>query len=272
MCSRIHQYRGENTDMAAIRNFLVRGALILALLMPIYFATAALATRLQLVDWRLGFVGLTLGGGLILVVVTVLAALVGLILSFVVKPREGWRGALVALLIPVVVVGGLLGAALSHDGATAGIHDIVTDPAAPLVLSARVMQARAAVPGVNPVEADPRTGRNGEGRSVRDIQRAVYPDIRPIELAKPSPEAFTQALAAARSLGWNVEYSDDATGRIEATVQSFWYGFIDDIAIQVAPIEAGARIDLRSVSRVGEYDVGANAARIRKFRDAITAG
>jgi fatty-acyl-CoA synthase len=258
--------------VVAVKNFLVRGALVLALLMPVYFVGAALATRFDLIDWRLGFLGLTLVGGLILVLVTILAAVVGLILSLVVKPRQGWRSALIALAIPIVGVGGVVGMTLSRAGATARIHDIVTDPAAPLGLSARVMQARAGVSGVNPVEADPRLGRDGSGQSVRDVQRAVYPDIRPIDLDKQPSEAFELALATARSLGWNVEYSDATTGRIEATVRTFWYGFTDDVAIQVAPGEQGARIDLRSISRVGEGDAGANAARIRDFRDSIATG
>lgn len=263
---------GATIDMAALRNFLVRGALAVALLLPIYFLLAALATRFGLVDWRVGFVTLTLGGGLIMVLVTVVAALVGLVLALTVKPRQGWQRALIALAIPVVGVGAVLGMTLGRSGATALIHDIVTDPAAPLVLSPRVMADRARVPGVNPVEVDPRLGRDGSGGSVREVQRTVYPDIRPILLGKPAPAAFEQALATARSLGWSVEYSDAASGRIEATVQSFWYGFIDDIAVQVAPAAAGARIDLRSISRVGEGDIGANAARIRAFREALSAG
>jgi fatty-acyl-CoA synthase len=258
--------------MVALRNFLVRGALLLALLMPIYFAGAALATRSDLIDWRLGFGVLTLVGGFFLVVVIVLMALVGLILCFVVKPRQYLGRALVALAIPIVGIGGVLGSMLSNDGAISGIHDIVTDSAAPLTFSARVMTARAAVPRVNAVEANPRVGRDGSGPLVRDIQRTVYPDIRPIVLGKQQPEAFAQALATARGLGWNVEYSDATTGRIEATVRTFWFGFTDDIAVQVMPVQQGSRIDLRSVSRVGDVDAGANAARIRKFRDAITSG
>jgi fatty-acyl-CoA synthase len=256
---------------AGVKNFLVRGALVLALLLPIYFVGAAMATRFGLINWQLGFVALTLGGGAILVLLTVLAGIVGLILSLIVKPRQGWRRALIALAIPIVGVGGVMGLMFSRGGATALIHDIVTDPAAPLTFSARVMQARAAVPGVNPVEANPRVGRGSE-QYVRDVQRTTYPDIRPIELGKPASEAFEQALATARRLGWNVEYSDPATGRIEATVRTFWYGFTDDVAIQVAPADPGARIDLRSISRVGGGDAGANAARIRDFREAITSG
>lgn len=257
--------------MAKVRNFLVRAALMLALFLPVYFVMVAMATRFGVIDWRLGFITLTLLGGIAFVLVTVLLALVGLILSLIVKPRQGWRSALIALAIPIVGVGGVMGLTLSGSGAGAPIHDIVTDPSAPLEFSAHVMEARARVLGVNPVETNPHVGQNGDGSLVRDIQRAAYPDIAPIELATPAPEAFERALATARSLGWNVGYSDAATGRIEATARTFWYGFTDDIAIKVTSTEQGARINLRSISRVGGGDAGANAGRIRAFRDDINA-
>ncbi|HSA90522.1 MAG TPA: DUF1499 domain-containing protein [Burkholderiales bacterium] len=41
------------------------------------------------------------------------------------------------------------------------------------------------------------------------------------------------------------------------------------MAVRVAPAGAGSRIDVRSRSRVGRSDLGANAARIRKFFSAM---
>ena len=41
--------------------------------------------------------------------------------------------------------------------------------------------------------------------------------------------------------------------------------FKDDIAIRVRAAAEGSVIDLRSVSRVGVGDIGANARRIRAF-------
>ena len=38
--------------------------------------------------------------------------------------------------------------------------------------------------------------------------------------------------------------------------------FKDDVAIRVTTDEQGTLVDLRSVSRVGQSDLGANAARI----------
>lgn len=41
--------------------------------------------------------------------------------------------------------------------------------------------------------------------------------------------------------------------------------------IRIRPEGVGSRIDVRSLSRVGVGDLGANASRIRRYRDALTA-
>ena len=48
-------------------------------------------------------------------------------------------------------------------------------------------------------------------------------------------------------------------------------GFTDDIAIRVRPLNEGVLIDLRSVSRVGVSDLGANARRIKRFVSELKA-
>jgi uncharacterized protein (DUF1499 family) len=39
-------------------------------------------------------------------------------------------------------------------------------------------------------------------------------------------------------------------------------GFRDDVVIRVRPIAGGARLDIRSASRYGRNDFGANAERV----------
>ena len=46
-----------------------------------------------------------------------------------------------------------------------------------------------------------------------------------------------------------------------ATDTTLLYGFTDDIVIRVRPEGGGSVVDLRSVSRVGQSDLGTNAAR-----------
>jgi uncharacterized protein (DUF1499 family) len=45
--------------------------------------------------------------------------------------------------------------------------------------------------------------------------------------------------------------------------------FKDDVIIRVRTNGQGSLLDLRSVSRVGEGDIGANAKRIRLFIEAF---
>src|SRR6266571_4810781 len=72
--------------------------------------------------------------------------------------------------------------------------------------------------------------------------------------------------------GWEVTGSDSASGRIEATATTKWFGFKDDVVIRVAPRGSdSAVVDMRSKSRVGRSDVGANAARIRDYFAALRA-
>ncbi len=46
-------------------------------------------------------------------------------------------------------------------------------------------------------------------------------------------------------------------------------GFSDDVVVQVKGNDAQALIDIRSASRYGLHDLGANAARIRAFYDEV---
>src|SRR5258707_1365594 len=69
--------------------------------------------------------------------------------------------------------------------------------------------------------------------------------------------------------GWTIIASDADTGHIEASQQSRWFRFTDDIVIRVSGDVAGSRIDMRSTSRQGHSDYGVNAARIRVYLGAL---
>jgi uncharacterized protein (DUF1499 family) len=101
-------------------------------------------------------------------------------------------------------------------------------------------------------------------------QRAGYPDIAPVRLSSAPAEAFARAKTTADAMpGWLVTAADSESGRIEATATSKLFHFVDDIVIRVRPDPIGARIDMRSRSRVGQGDMGANAARIRAYFEAL---
>ena len=108
--------------------------------------------------------------------------------------------------------------------------------------------------------------------SLAATQRNAYPDLRPTVIEAAPSEAFDRALAAVESMGWVLVAAERDAGRIEATDTTFWFGFTDDIVVRLRPAGAGTRVDVRSVSRVGIGDVGANAARIRAYIQRLTEG
>lgn len=140
------------------------------------------------------------------------------------------------------------------------IHDISTDTQNPPEFAA-VLPLRAGAP--NPAVY--------AGAELAAQQAAAYPDIQPLVLELAPAAAFERALATARRLGWEIVATDADGGRIEATDTTFWFGFKDDVVVRVAPADGGSRIDVRSLSRIGKSDVGANAARIRRYLAAVQA-
>ena len=101
------------------------------------------------------------------------------------------------------------------------------------------------------------------------MQRAAYPDLAPLTLVLPADQAFAQALALAREKGWVIVASVPAEGRLEATTSSLLYGFTDEVVVRVKASEGGARVDVRSRSRLGRMDRGVNAQRIRAYLAAL---
>ena len=102
-----------------------------------------------------------------------------------------------------------------------------------------------------------------------ELQQIGYPDLQPLELSLPPPQAFARAAELARDEGWEITARDEGAGTIEAVATTPWFGFKDDVAIRIAPSGAGSRVDMRSKSRVGRSDAGANARRIREFLQAL---
>lgn len=193
-----------------------------------------------------------------------LAALFGvvaLLLALFAQPRRYLVRALIAIVLGVIAfVPPML---FKHKaGSVPAIHDITTDTANPppfqTLLAQRADAPNSAVYG---------------GAEVAAKQQAAYPDIQPLQFDAPPATVFKAALDSAKSMGWAIAAQVPDEGRIEATATTFWFGFKDDVVIRLRPEAGGTRVDVRSESRVGGSDVGANAARIRaysrKLREAV---
>ncbi|HUP94349.1 MAG TPA: DUF1499 domain-containing protein [Burkholderiales bacterium] len=140
------------------------------------------------------------------------------------------------------------------------IHDITTDTDNP----PQFVALRAAR------EKSPNGPEYG-GEKIAQQQKAGYPDIQPLVLNESPARTFERALAAARSMGWDIAAASPEEGRIEATATTRWFRFKDDVVIRVTPAATGTRIDMRSKSRIGRSDLGTNAKRIRAYFAALNA-
>ena len=94
--------------------------------------------------------------------------------------------------------------------------------------------------------------------------RAEGPAAARRSLLPQSPaRAFDLADRAARDMGWDIVSISPPDMRIEATATTRLFGFQDDVVVRITPAPKGSRVDVRSVSRLGKSDIGANAGRIR---------
>jgi uncharacterized protein (DUF1499 family) len=228
--------------------YLPRAALLLDGVILIILFAAPLSGLRPLTLFQ-GF-ALTLFLCLLTAIISIVALLWGLVKHRRPMVLNALAGAVIAatpILIGVFVLGpGRIGAP--------PIHDISTDLIHPPAFSA-ARKLRSA--GENSTEYG--------GTRVAAIQRRAYPDIQPLLSSLTPAQAFARAAQTARRLGWRLVNKDPAAGRIEATDSTPLFHFTDDIVVRIQPRGTGSRIDVRSASRVGVGDFGANAARIRHF-------
>ena len=215
-------------------------------------AAVVLAPLLYRIGAPLGLAFLLLAGGFLAAAVSGLLLVLRMLRKTGLRDREA-----AAALAATVVVGAFPLAALLAGGGAPPIHDITTDTESPPPFVAAV-----------PLNAP---GRTDYDPAVAEQQRAAYPDLAPAMLPVAPAAAFDRALAVVGEMGWELLADDAGDLRIEATDRTFWFGFPDDVVVRVAPDgEAGSRVDVRSLSRVGGGDLGVNARRVREFVAALT--
>jgi uncharacterized protein (DUF1499 family) len=100
------------------------------------------------------------------------------------------------------------------------------------------------------------------------LQASAYPQVAGAlqATATTREEVQERVLRIAESLDWQVTWASAAAGLIEAEASSGIFRFVDDVVIRITPSDDGFQVDLRSTSRVGRGDLGANARRILAFK------
>ncbi len=229
-------------------------ALFIAVVAALLLFVAGPGTRLGLWHFSTGFLLLrwALFAGLA-------AAALAVILLVIPKTRAGSAKTLAIALLVGLGIAWVPWNGYRTATSVPAIHDITTDTVDPPLFVA-VLPIRAGAP--NPPEYS--------GEEVAMQQRESYPDIKTLLLDTTPDETFGRALEAAEKMGLEIVAAEPLEGRIEATATTLWFGFKDDVVIRVTADGAGSRLDIRSKSRVGRSDVGANAARIRRLISSIS--
>ena len=256
---------------------------IIAIGLALAIAVAGPGTRLGLWDYGTGlslirnvsapkeiFSGVALPP---LFTAAALALILGLVAAFMKQ-----RGAAAFGVIAALLAGGAGVVPLKMKAAFEGnpfIHEVTTDFENPPAIVAAANEPRknpADYRGMDKVPNDPK------GLIVADAQRLAFPDIAPILAEADLATSTAVAKDVVTAMGMKILAdgpADDVAGggwRIEAVATSTWFGFKDDFIVRLTPIEDGrTKIDLRSKSRVGGSDLGANAARVREFMKRFNA-
>lgn len=208
-------------------------------------------------EWVPGFIGfrIFLGGMVLGGLLSLVLGLVGILRTRASSGRTGRGRAVVGTLVGAGLVG--LAVVLAAPGRNLpAINDITTDVEDP----PRFEAAR---------EHAANLGRDlgYPGESFAAQQRRGYPDLAPLRRGTPPQETYRDALAAVDRLGWTLVAQDADDLTIEAYEETSFFHFVDDVVIRVRPADGGAGsiVDVRSKSRAGKGDLGANAARIRSL-------
>lgn len=207
--------------------------------------------RMEMMHFSKAIVGLLVGAllGLLAVVISIVGMFTSRKAAYS-GQSLAWVGRILGLLAasPVLIT-------LFTAADVPPIHDISTDLENPPVFKA--------IQNVRTAEHNPLDRKNPP--NLKAMQQKAYPDLKSMLINKPVNQVFDQAEALVRASGWQLVVASKAEGRIEATAMTPIMQFKDDVVIRIREQGAGTIVDMRSVSRVGTSDLGANAARVKAF-------
>ncbi len=229
------------------------------------FGKATIAIALASVAFMIAGPGLAHVGllpplaGLALFTLSGLMGVAAIVASAIAALRfRAWFPSLVGMLgfLPLIAV-----TAGTIDGLRyPPINDVATDLAAPPAL-----EHAATLPELAGIDlAFP--AANAE------VVTAHYPELKPLHL-KEAPLQVHQrarAIAASKQFGWTITKESENYSGFEAVAETRLFKWKDDVVVRIRPDGEGACVvDLRSRSREGKGDLGANARRIRHFLEAL---
>ena len=237
-----------------------------------YGLIGAMLLELSVLLLILGAVGVRLGWPSALGILGV--ALLVLVVAFLVSLWRAIAGGRSYPLLSAIFAALLLLVPIFHAGRAAGlppIHDISTDLKNP----PRFIEIKK----LRPPHANSLERKAWQDRKQRKAliakQRQAYPNVKTLRFRNINGgRVFSAARAVAYLQGWEVVAAHPRRGLIEATDSSSLMGFKDDIVIRVRErkrSQNSVNVDVRSVSRLGRSDLGANARRVVVFLTDLKA-
>ncbi|PHR12632.1 MAG: hypothetical protein COA41_19065 [Sphingopyxis sp.] len=229
---------------------------------PLAFFIAAAGSGLGLWGWQAGLAAMPW------ILLTALITLVLAIIFIALNRRKGRKTRWPLMGLGLLGTLGFFAFMVPYGVAIVtlpAIHDITTDLADPPQFTALSLRDDNwdNIPGA---DDDSMRGMNPRQRWAT-VHQDAYPDIRSVRIDQPVAVVIEKAKRLAEDRGWKIVSVDKAAGKLEATATISLFRFKDDVVIRARSAENGAAsiIDMRSVSRVGVHDLGANAKRVRRF-------
>ena len=94
-------------------------------------------------------------------------------------------------------------------------------------------------------------------------QESQFPELSPPTFPVPPARLFDAVKQACQELGWQIVAAEPDQGSLAAVVTTRLWRFKDDVRMQVSGIPRGESVlHVRSASRVGKGDLGANGRHI----------
>ncbi|MFT6408847.1 MAG: hypothetical protein ACJAQ6_002269 [Arenicella sp.] len=180
--------------------------------------------------------------------------IVGMVMSFIKRtdPIMAKSSRTIAMIALLPLIG--LGTQMFTAKSVPAIHNISTDVVNPPAFD-KVVALRGEK--TNPLEYNV--------ADLASVQTEAYPKVKTLITDLSVSEAHARAKSVLESMGLELVNSDQSNGILEATETTTLWGFKDDLVVRIAESNGKTAVDLRSVSRIGMSDLGANAKRIEKF-------
>jgi fatty-acyl-CoA synthase len=209
-----------------------------------------------------------------LALLAVTLGLVALVFALVAKPRGGLVPALLAIVVGIATYA-VIATQSAADAKFPPVHDVSTAWDAPPMPGAALATERSKEDSL-PVDKAPIVAQGTvsglfTGRTVAEVNASTCKAAVPVTLTVSPAQAYAAAFAAVKAQNLRIVTADAATGSIDAVATNFW-NMKEDVMARVRAEGAGARIDLRSISRHGDNDRGHNCRRITELRKALSPG